>query len=330
MPPIFGEQYANVGVSKLTKALVTGGAGFIGSNVVDKLISLGQEVVIFDNFSTGRDSFLNPAAEVVSGSLTGNLIDLKRALVGVSVVYHLAANADVRDGWSHTSLDLEQNVIATCLLLQACVDAGVEEFVFSSTGSVYGESEIFPTPENAPFPIQTSLYGASKASAESFIQAYASAGKIKATVFRFVSVLGPRYTHGHVIDFTRQLEKDKSRLTVLGNGHQRKSYMHVDDCVNAVVSLRATDGFSLFNLGSNTFCTVRESINWICDELGLQPEITYGESDRGWIGDNPFIWLDVSKANSSGWKAQTSIEESVRHTVRWLKENPDVLIETSH
>lgn len=307
------------------KVLITGGAGFIGSNLADLLLNQGKIVAIFDNFSTGKREFVSSGIQIFKGSLTSDPEVLEEALSGVSTVYHLAANADVRDGWLHPRLDLQQNVEATCNVLEASVKAGVSEFVFSSTGSVYGESETLPTPEDAPFPVQTSLYGASKASAEAFVQAYATAGKLKATVFRFVSVLGARYTHGHVIDFVRQLEKNPNKLVVLGDGTQRKSYMRVDDCVQAVTSLRGEGNYTTFNLGVNDYCSVKQSISWITDELGIQPEIIYGQGNKGWVGDNPFIWLDVSKAEHHGWKAKASIEDSVRATVRWLKQNPRIL-----
>ena len=307
------------------KVLITGGAGFIGSNLADLLERQGKKVSIFDDFSTGKQDFVSPGIEVFKGSLLKDPRILEQALTEVSTVYHLAANADVRDGWLHPRLDLQQNVEATSNVLEASVRAGVQEFIFSSTGSVYGECETLPTPEDAPFPVQTSLYGASKASAEAFVQAYASAGKLKATVFRFVSVLGARYTHGHVIDFVRQLEKDPKKLNVLGDGTQRKSYMNVDDCVRAVATLRGSGEYTTFNLGVNDYCSVKQSIAWITEELGVKPEIIFGEGNKGWVGDNPFIWLDVSKAERHGWKANASIEDSVRATVRWLKENPKIL-----
>lgn len=315
-----------MGICQLSaRVLITGGAGFIGSNLADYLLKQGKTVAIFDNFSTGKEDFVSSGIEIFRGSLTSDPEILEKALSGVETVYHLAANADVRDGWLHPRLDLQQNVEATSNILEACVKNGVSEFIFSSTGSVYGECETLPTPEDAPFPVQTSLYGASKVAAESFVQAYATAGKLKATVFRFVSVLGSRYTHGHVIDFVRQLVEDPTRLTVLGDGSQKKSYMNVDDCVQAVSSLRGEGNYTTFNLGVNDYCSVKQSIGWITDELGIKPEVEYGQGNKGWVGDNPFIWLDVSKAEMHGWKATTSIEESVRATVRWLKQNPKIL-----
>jgi UDP-glucose 4-epimerase len=313
-----------VGISFLKKkVVVTGGAGFIGSHLVDLLVSRGNEVVVFDNLSSGRRSRVSDSAIFMHGSILSDNAKLREALEGASCVYHLAANADVRDGWLHPRLDFEQNVDATCSVLEAACSEGVEEIVFSSTGSVYGEASTFPTSETEAFPIQTSLYGASKVAAESFIQAYAKAQKIRATIFRFVSVLGPRYSHGHVIDFVRKLQENPLVLDVLGDGHQKKSYMDVADCVSAVAQIRGSDTVEVFNLGQDSYVSVRESLAWICDEMGLGPELRFGTSDRGWIGDNPFIWLDTAKVRATGWTATTPIEESVRSTVRWLLENPN-------
>ena len=305
------------------KVVVTGGAGFIGSQLVDNLIAGGNRVVVIDNFSTGRHEFLpDTGAEIIQADLRDSSPELSNAFRGADSVFHLAANADVRFGWNHPRRDLEQNVIATLNVLETAVEQGVDEFIFSSTGSVYGEAVVFPTPEVAQFPIQTSLYGASKSAAESFIEAYATAGKIKATIFRFVSVLGPRYTHGHVIDFVRQLMVNPEQLHILGDGGQRKSYMHVRDCIRAIVNLRSEKVLDVFNLGAPDSCTVLNSANWICNRLGLKPEITYEGGERGWVGDSPFILLDVTKAQAHGWQTTLSIQDSVIDTVGWLLENP--------
>lgn len=307
------------------KCLVTGGAGFIGSGLVHRLLADGHEVTVVDNFSTGHREHLSDTAAIVKElDLTDESAPrhLVSAMEGAEAVYHLAANADVRFGWDHPRRDLEQNVDATLRVAEAAVSAGVRSFVFSSTGSVYGEARQVPTPEDAAFPIQTSLYGASKAAAEGFLAAYAEADRLDVTVFRFVSVLGPRYSHGHVIDFVRQLRTDPSKLRVLGDGTQRKSYMHVVDCIDAVVNLpRATKGFEVFNLGVDGYCTVNDSIGWICERLGVTPELRYSGGDRGWIGDNPLIHLDTSRAAAAGWKAQREIRESVIDTVDWLLAN---------
>lgn len=304
------------------KAVVTGGAGFIASNLVDRLVSGGAEVLVIDDFSTGHVQFLEGSrAEVHRIDLTDESVDLAPHFAGASTVYHLAANADVRFGFTDTRRDLNQNVLATIRVAEAAARAEVPDVVFSSTGAVYGDAVQHPTPEDACFPVQTSLYGASKAAAEGILSAFASVGAFRVTAYRFVSVLGTRYMHGHVIDFVRQLAQHPDRMAVLGNGTQRKSYMHVDDCVRALTDLRAESGFEVFNLGVDDYCTVRDSVGWICDQMGLDPVVEYGEGDRGWVGDNPFTWLSVDKARGRGWVAERGIEESIRATVDWILAN---------
>lgn len=307
----------------IVKVVVTGGAGFIGSNLVDLLVADGQSVHVIDDFSTGHRRFLEGSPATVHHlDLSDESASLDDVFEGASAIYHLAANADVRFGFTDTRRDLNQNVIATIRVAEAAARAGVPDVVFSSTGAVYGDAVEHPTPEDAKFPVQTSLYGASKAAAEGILSAFGSVGAFRVTAFRFVSVLGTRYMHGHVIDFVRQLANDPSHLTVLGNGTQRKSYMHVDDCVRALHEVRTSEGYEVFNLGVDSYCTVRDSVGWICSRMGVQPELVYGTEDRGWIGDNPFTWLSVDKARQRGWVAQRGIQESIESTVDWLLENP--------
>ncbi len=309
------------------RAFVTGAAGFIGSNLVDRLLADGHTVTGFDNFSTGQALFVTEALKSDRFRLErGDLLDLTaltRAMEGCEFVFHLAANADVRFGLEHPRKDLDQNVIATWNVLEAMRATAARSIVFSSTGSIYGEPSIFPTPENAPFPLQTSLYGASKLSAEGFIAAYAGGFGIEAYIFRFVSILGERYTHGHVFDFYKQLKAHPDHLDVLGNGRQRKSYLYVQDCVSAILTAieRAHDRVNIFNLGVNTYCEVKDSIGWICDYLGVQPEISYAGGERGWIGDSPFIFLDCGRIRSLGWTPRLNIREGVIRTITFLQSN---------
>ncbi len=304
------------------KVVVTGGAGFIGSTLVDLLVRSGNDVHVVDDFSTGQPQFLDGSAATIHRiDLTDETATLDPVFEGASTVYHLAANADVRFGWTDTRRDLNQNVIASLRVAEAAQRAGVADVVFSSTGAVYGDAVQHPTPEDACFPVQTSLYGASKAASEGFLSAFGAIGAFRVTAFRFVSVLGPRYMHGHVIDFVRQLADDPSSLKVLGNGTQRKSYMHVDDCVRALVTLRAETGFEVFNLGVDDYCTVNDSVDWICARMRVSPTIERGEGDRGWIGDNPFTWLAVQKARERGWEASYGIQDSIERTVDWLMSN---------
>jgi UDP-glucose 4-epimerase len=203
---------------------------------------------------------------------------------------------------------------------------GVSRIAFSSTGSIYGEAKVIPTPEDAPFPVQTSLYGASKLAGEGLIAAYCEGFGFQGFLFRFVSILGERYTHGHVFDFCRSLREDPTRLRVLGNGRQRKSYLYVQDCVDAILLAleRAPDPVNVFNLGALEFCEVNDSIGWITGHLGLSPRLEYTGGDRGWIGDNPFIFLATERIRALGWRPRLGIREGILRTVDYLKAHPEL------
>lgn len=304
--------------------LVTGAAGFIGSNLTDRLLEDGYRVRGYDNFSTGRPEFLENAQRSTSFELCeGDLLDLpklKAAMAGADVVFHLAANADVRHGPEHTRKDLEQNTIGTANVLEAMKECGVRRIAFASTGSVYGEPDVFPTPENASFPVQTSLYAASKLAAEGLIAAYCEAFGMQSWIFRFVSILGERYTHGHVFDFYEQLLQHPETLQVLGNGKQRKSYLYVQDCIDAIVLAmdQASAKVNIFNLGTDEYCMVDDSIGWITERLGLDPALQYSGGDRGWVGDNPFILLDCTRIRALGWTPRLTIRQGVVRTIEYL------------
>jgi UDP-glucose 4-epimerase len=312
-------------------AFITGGAGFIGSSLVDRLLADGHDVVAFDNFSTGQREFVtaalgHPRFRLIEGD-TLDLAALTRAMAGRDVVFHLAANADVRFGTEHPKKDLEQNTIATFHVLEAMRANGIKRIAFSSTGSVYGEAHVFPTPEDAPFPVQTSLYGASKLAGEGLIAAYASGFGFEGCIFRFVSILGERYTHGHVFDFYRKLRKDPTRLTVLGNGKQRKSYLYIGDCLDAMLLAmeKTRRTIEVYNLGTNEYVEVNDSIGWICERLGITPAMEYTGGDRGWIGDNPFIFLDNAKMRGLGWTPKLTIRDGIIRTLEYLQQNPELL-----
>lgn len=312
----------------MNKIFVTGAAGFIGSNLVDRLLKDGYKVIGWDNLSTGRIKFLeealkNPNFTLIQGD-NMDVDSLSNAMIGCDTVFHLAANADVRFGLNHPSKDLNQNTIATFNVLQAMQNCGIKRIVFSSTGSVYGESDVIPTPENAPFPIQTSLYGASKVAGESLIQAYSEGYGFESYIFRFVSILGERYTHGHIFDFYKQLLDHPEYLNVLGDGTQRKSYLYVKDCVDAILhilSLPSKNKVNIYNLGTDEYVQVNDSVKFIINHLGLNPEIRYSGGNRGWIGDNPFIFLDTKKIRNTGWQPKLTIEQGVISTLSWLQQN---------
>jgi UDP-glucose 4-epimerase len=316
----------------MPKAFVTGAAGFIGSSLCDRLLRESWEVIGWDNFSTGQPEFIktakaNPRFRLVTGDNL-DLEDLTKAMEGAHAVFHLAANADVRFGLEHPRKDLEQNSIATFNVLEAMRSNQIKKIGFASTGSVYGEATVIPTPEDAPFPIQTSLYAASKVAGESLIQAYCEGFGFEGYIFRFVSILGERYTHGHVFDFYRQLRQDPTRLRVLGDGNQRKSYLYVQDCLSAILhvmnqetALSAKHRCEIYNLGAEEYCTVKNSISWICQRLKLSPNLEFSGGDRGWVGDNPFIFLDTAKVRKTGWRSELTIRQAVERTVDWLRDH---------
>jgi len=308
-------------------AVVTGCAGFIGSNLCDRLLSAGYRVRGIDNFATGQRRFLDRAVTQPAFELREHdLLDqcgLDEAFVGAETVFHLAANADVRFGTERPRKDLEQNTIATFNVLEAMRRSGCSRIAFSSTGSIYGDATLVPTPEDAPFPVQTSLYGASKLACEGLIAAYCEGFGFRSWIFRFVSILGERYTHGHVFDFCKQLHGDPTTLRVLGDGSQRKSYLYVQDCIDAIlVAIRSADHrVNIINLGVDGTCRVTDSIRWICEELGVQPRISYAGGDRGWVGDTPLIHLATDRIRSLGWTPRLSIQQGIVQTVRYLQAN---------
>jgi UDP-glucose 4-epimerase len=316
------------------KYVVTGAAGFIGSCLVDRLLRQGNEVVGVDNFSTGLVEFLEDARSNAHFSfIEGDLLEpslLSVALQDADAVFHMAANADIRGGLDHPRKDLEQNTLVTFNILESMRRVGARRIIFASTAASLGEPSVFPTPEHCPIPVQTSLYGASKMACEGLISAYCEGYGFEGYAFRFVSVLGPRYPHGHVFDFVQKLREDGTRLSILGDGQQRKSYLHIDDCINALLliaedkrtAIGTPHNFDVFHLGVPDYCRVEQSARWICSELGLSAQFEFAGGERGWVGDNPFVFLDVSKAMATGWTPNHSIEQSVRQTVRWLSNNP--------
>ncbi|MEO1945526.1 MAG: NAD-dependent epimerase/dehydratase family protein [Candidatus Thioglobus sp.] len=317
----------------MTKCFITGGAGFIGSSIADRLLSQGDSVVVYDNFSTGQPRYLDKAKDNSNFTLIeGDLLDqplLKSSIKGCDIVYHLAANADIRYGLEKPYHDIEQNTIATFNLLEAMRDNGIKRIVFASSAAALGEPDQFPTPESCSTPVQTSLYGASKMACEGLISSYCEGYGFEGYAFRFVSLLGARYPHGHVFDFVKQLRDNPNKLRVLGDGMQRKSYMHIDDCIDAILlvavrkrtALSAKHNYQVYHLGNPAYIQVVDSVKLICNQMNLDPKLEFSGGDRGWTGDNPFVFLDVSKIQNEGWDPKHNIEDSVRETVDWLNDN---------
>jgi UDP-glucose 4-epimerase len=316
----------------MNRIFITGAAGFIGSTLADRLLADGKTVVGWDNFSTGQRKFLEGALKNKNFTLVeGDNLDLPaltKAMTGCDTVFHLAANADVRFGLEHPSKDLQQNTVATFNVLEAMRAKGIKRIAFSSTGSVYGEAAVIPTPEDAPFPVQTSLYAASKVAGEGMISSYCEGFKFEGYIFRFVSILGERYTHGHIFDFYKQLLEHPEKLKILGDGSQRKSYLYVQDCISAMLHViklgtakQAKHNVQIYNLGCDEYVQVNDSVKYICGALKLNPQREYTGGNKGWIGDNPFIFLATKKIQSTGWKTSLTIEQGIIRTLEWLQKN---------
>lgn len=310
---------------------MTGGGGFIGSHIVDRLAQSDASVNIYDNFSTGREQFIshhagNPAVRIVRADVLDRE-RLNKEMAGCDIVFHFQANADVRGGTTRTQIDLQQNTIATWNVLEAMRINGIKQIVFASSATVYGEPDIFPTPESYA-PLQTSLYGASKLSCEAMIQAYSEYFGIACYIFRFVSWIGERYSHGVIFDFMKKLGESPHALEILGDGKQRKSYLDVVDGVDGIFYAleHAKERKNVFNLGHDAFMNVLDLADIIVDELGLRGVryLTTG-GERGWLGDSPFVHLDTTKLKALGWRPRVSIEQGIRNTVRYLQAHPQLL-----
>ncbi|MCM3875703.1 MAG: NAD-dependent epimerase/dehydratase family protein [Thermoanaerobaculia bacterium] len=313
------------------RAFVTGGAGFIGSHLTDRLLAEGWEVVVYDDFSTGYEVFLGGArAHDAFHLVRGDVLDaakLTPAMEGADLVCHLQANADVRGGPLAPRRDLEQNVGATFNVLSAMRENLVPRILFSSSAAVYGEPSVFPTPESAEA-VQTSVYGASKLAGEAFIQAFGEYDEIRSYIFRFVSFIGERYTHGVVFDFVKKLRANPRELEVLGDGRQKKSYLHVADGVQGMMTALSKAGAraNVFNLGHDDCLNVLAVADLVCEEMGLSG-VRYRTTGgtRGWKGDAPFVHLDTTRLRSLGWAPTIPIEDGIRATTRYLLAHPDLL-----
>lgn len=309
------------------KCLVTGGAGFIGSHIVDRLLAEGNQVIVFDNFSTGKESFINHHFGDKNFKLVkADLKDLKLltdSMKGVEFVYHLAAHADVRSGLNDHFIDHEQNLEMTQNVLEAMYKNEVKNIMFSSTSSVYGDATLHPTPESYPFE-PTSLYGATKAACESYIRTYASYYGTRAFIFRFVSFTGERYTHGIVYDVLKKLKNNSKEIELFSDGTPRKSSLYVKDGIEAIFKVikESKDQFNVYNIGHDEVTTVSSIVDWIIDEAGYK-NVNKNWLGKGsnWKGDNEFVHLANDKLKTFGWTPTISIEEGIKKTTRYVLEN---------
>jgi len=320
--------YTNAFGGWCMRALVTGGAGFIGSHLIDRLVARGDHVVVLDNLSSGNLNFIqghldSGDAVLVIGDLR-SLDDVKQAMaMDIDCVYHLAANPDIRLGTRVTDTDLNQGTVATYNVVEAMRLAGVKKIAFASSSVVYGENAPMPTPENHGPCMPISLYGASKQAGEGLISSWVGTFGLQAWIFRFANVVGARGTHGVIFDFIHKLKNDPTRLEVLGNGLQEKSYMEVGDCVDAILHVMATtnEPLNLFNLGSHDTASVRRIAEIVVEVTGCaDARIEYTGGDRGWAGDIPRARLAIERMVDSGFDVRMNSEDAIRHTATCLLE----------
>lgn len=308
------------------KYLVTGGAGFVGSHLVDELIKRKNQVLVYDNLSTGKELFVshhfkNPKFKFIKADLF-DIKKLKQSLKEIDFVFHLSAHADVKKGYTDHNIDHIQNLEATRVLLEQIYKCGVKRLAFSSTSAVYGQPKIIPTPESHPI-IPTSLYGASKAAAEAYIHAFASYYSLKATIFRFAPFIGERYTHGIIYDQTKKILKNPKVLEILTDGTPERSSLYVKDGIQAIllaVKKPTKENVEFFNIGSDKFLTIDQIMSVIIKTLNYKGTKKYLGGKKGWKGDNNYL-LDNRKIKSLGWKPKVSFEEGIKRTIQYLLES---------
>lgn len=308
------------------RVLVTGGAGFIGSHLIDRLVGRGDSVVVLDNLSSGQLAFIQNHIDdgnvvMVNGDLR-SLEDVMKAMsMDIDTVFHLAANPDIRLGTRVTNTDLEQGTVATYNVVEAMRRCDVKRIAFASSSVVYGEGAPMPTPENHGPCMPISLYGASKQAGEGLISSWVGTFGLQAWVFRFANIIGARGTHGVIFDFIHKLKADPSRLEVLGNGLQEKSYMEVGDCVDAILHVMQTaeEPLNLYNLGSHDTASVRRIAEIVVEVTGCTDAIIeYTGGDRGWAGDIPKARLGIEKMLATGFDVNMNSDEAIRHTATVL------------
>jgi len=305
------------------KILVTGGAGFIGSHVVDRLIDAEHEIVVLDDLSSGNEKFIAPhigkerfqflKIDLLHGDITG-FFD------GVEEVWHLAANPEVRIGAEDTRIHLEQNILATYNVLEAMRAKEVRRIIFTSTSTVYGDTDKLPTPEDYPT-IPISLYGASKLACEALIASYCHTFSMHAWIYRFANVIGRRSSHGVIYDFINKIRSNPEVLEILGDGNQTKSYIYVDDCIEAMFAGLKAKGkkeVNIFNIGTNDMISVKRIAEIVCEEMHATHEFKFTGGKRGWKGDVITMLLDASKLNKRGWRQRYNSEEAVRKATKDL------------
>lgn len=304
------------------KAFVTGGAGFIGSHLVDKLIEGENTVTVYDDLSSGKKEFIEHHFQNDNFSfIQANLLDEKQVTKTIKdhdVVFHIAANPDVRLGEQKPDM-AKTDIIATYGLLDAMRENGIKKIVFSSSSTVYGETPPFPLKENYGPLLPISVYGAAKLAAEGLISSFCHTFDMQGWIFRFANVVGERGTHGVIVDFINKLERNPKELEILGDGKQKKPYLYVTECVDGMLFgfTRANEQINIFNLGCDTTTEVTRIGELIVEEMGLK-DVTFKFTGgkRGWKGDVPQFQFDIKKINNLGWKAAHTSDEVIRMAIK--------------
>ena len=314
------------------KALVTGGAGFIGSHVVDRLMNKGWNLVVLDNLSSGslkniRKWLQNEQFKFVRGDLK-NATDAQKAVMDVELVFHLAANPEVRVGETDPSVHFENNLVATFNLLEAMRKSKTAKtLILASTSTIYGEASVIPTPEEYGPLVPISLYGASKLSCEALACSYAHTFGVHTLILRLANVVGSRSAHGVVVDFMKKLQTNPEKLTILGDGTQTKSYLHIDDCINAILHLttqflESEKRVDIYNVGAFDQIGVRRIAEIVTKEMKL-PNVKFiftggVDGGRGWLGDVKLMHLSIKKLRDAGWKPKYNSEKAIQLATRTL------------
>lgn len=300
--------------------LVTGGAGFIGSYIVDRLISEGHKVIVLDNLSSGNLEFINKHADFYQVDLAYEKDKISKLMGGARQIWHIAADPEVKIENKEPEVIYRNNVLATFNLLEEMRKAQIDEIIFTSTSTVYGEATQIPTPEKYPT-IPISLYGASKLACEALISSYCHTFDMKGWLYRFANVIGKRSNHGVIYDFIHKLKNNPEELEILGDGEQNKSYVYISDCVDAMFSgLKARDTVNVFNIGSEDQVKVKRIAEIVSEEMGLDPDFEFTGGDRGWKGDVPVMLLSIEKLRKLGWRPQFNSESAVRKATKDLLE----------
>jgi UDP-glucose 4-epimerase len=310
------------------RIFITGGAGFIGSHLVDRFMALGNRVVVFDNLSTGMLNNIEHHNKIPNFSfLEGNLLDeitLTKAMDGCELVFHMGGHADVTGGVANPRLDLENNTIATLNVLEAMKLNHIHQIIFASSSTVYGDTSSVPVPEHYGPLLPVSLYGASKMAAEALISAYCHIYDMQSWIFRFANIIGKRQRHGVIIDFIHKLRSNKKELEILGDGHQCKPYLHFSECVDGILFgyKHATEKVNIFNIGVESTTDVDTIARIIIHEMKLGGvKLIYTGGDKGWKGDIPKYRFNIDKIKSLGWQPKMTSDEAVKKSTREIITN---------